>query len=252
MGWNSLYFVLGALVGSFLNVCIVRLPLNKSIVTPRSHCRHCGKTLPFYDLIPLISFLWLRGHCRFCYKPISIEYFIVELLTALGAVWTFEAFGFGIQGFSYFLFIASLIVITFIDIHHRIIPDTISIGGTILGFLLSFYFLSIDPLNSLAGILVGGGLLYVLALIYVKLTQREGMGGGDIKLTAMIGAFLGYKGVFLTLFISSILGSAWGILWVILKKQNLQIALPYGPFLAIGAVMVLFFQDYFQYLFGLF
>ena len=251
MAWNdSLIFVLGALIGSFLNVCIVRIPREESILLPRSHCRHCNAPLPFYDLIPLLSYLRLKGRCRFCHKRISFEYFMVELLTAFLAVWTISTFGLRVQGASYFVFVCSLIVITFIDIHHRIIPDTISIGGTILGFLLSFYFLNITPVESLLGIVSGGGLLFLLAMIYFKITKREGMGGGDIKLAAMIGAFLGYQGVFLTLFLSSIIGSLWGLSLVVLNKKAFSETLPYGPFLALGALLTLFFQDTILYFLG--
>ncbi|MBI3019544.1 MAG: prepilin peptidase [Deltaproteobacteria bacterium] len=249
MEWINLFtFGLGALVGSFLNVCITRLPKEESILWPRSHCDHCQKKLAWYDLIPLLSTVLLRGRCRFCQKKISIEYFIVELVTAFLAVWTLDQFGFRPQGFAYFLFVASLIVITVIDIHHRIIPDVISLGGILLGFLLSLHFLEIDYLESLIGILAGGGFLLFLAWIYFKFTRREGMGGGDIKLAAMIGAFLGYKSILLVLFLSSILGSFWGLFMVLLKKESLQAALPFGPFLAGAALITLFYGDLLLYL----
>jgi len=255
MEWINLFtFGLGALVGSFLNVCITRLPQEgpkaQSIVWPRSHCDQCQKKLPWHDLIPLLSYMILRGRCRFCQKKISFEYFIVELATAFLAVWTFDQFGFRPQGFAYFLFVASLIVITVIDIHHRIIPDVISLGGTLLGFLLSLHFLDIDPLESLMGILIGGGFLFILAWTYFKATQREGMGGGDIKLSAMIGAFLGYKSILLVLFLSSILGSFWGLFLILLKKESLKTALPFGPFLAGAALITLFYGDLLFYFLG--
>ncbi len=255
MEWSNLFtFGLGALVGSFLNVCITRLPLEESkgesILWPRSHCDHCQKKLPWYDLVPLISYVGLRGRCRFCQKPISIEYFLVELITAFLAVWTLDQFGFRPQGFATFLFVASLIVITAIDIHHRIIPDVISIGGTVLGFLLSFHFLDIGYRDSLIGIVVGGGFLFILAWAYFKATQREGMGGGDIKLAAMIGAFLGYKSILLVLFLSSILGSLWGLFLILLKKESLKTALPFGPFLAGAALITLFYGEWILYFLG--
>src|SRR3989338_2735192 len=228
MEWSNLFtFGLGALVGSFLNVCITRLPKEESILWPRSHCDHCQKKLPWHDLIHLLSAVVLGGRCRFCRKKISIEYFIVELITAFLAVWTFDHFGFRPQVLAYFLFVAFLIVITVIDIHHRIIPDILSLGGTLLGFLLSLHFLDIDTVESLVGIFVGGGFLLILAWAYFKATQREGMGGGDIKLAAMIGAFLGYKSILLVLFISSILGSFWGLFLILLKKESLKTALPF-------------------------
>ena len=254
MEWSSLaslwYLIFGGLIGSFLALCIVRIPREESIISPRSHCRHCQKVLPAYDLIPIFSYLWLKGECRFCGESIATEYPVVEIVTAVMAVWTFETFGFRILGFSYFLFVASLIVITFIDLHFRIIPDSISIGGTLLGFLLSLHVLPIGYVNSLLGILTGGGLLLALALVYYKLTKREGMGGGDIKLAAMIGAFLGYKGVILTLLVSSVIGSIAGLLMIAINKKDLQYAIPYGPFLALGALLTLFFQDYFLFYLG--
>lgn len=251
MEWiNLFYFGFGALVGSFLNVCVTRLPKEESILWPRSHCDHCKKKLPWVDLIPLVSALLLRGRCRFCQKKIPIEYFIVELVTAFLAIWTFDQFGFRPQGFAYFLFVASLVVITVIDIHHRIIPDVISLGGTVLGFLLSLHFLDIDIIESLMGILVGGGFLLILAWTYFKFTSREGMGGGDIKLAAMIGAFLGYKSILLVLFLSSILGSFWGLFMILLKKESLRAALPFGPFLAGAALITLFYGDLLFYLLG--
>lgn len=251
MEWSNLgTFVFGSLIGSFLNVCIVRLPRDESVNHPRSHCRSCQKTLPFYDLIPIVSYLWRRGKCRFCNASFSIDYLIVELLAGCLSVVTFNTFGFRAMGLAYFSFVASLIAITFIDIHHRIIPDVISMGGTVLGFLLSFYFLTITPLQSFLGILSGGGILFLLAYFYFKSTKREGLGGGDIKLAAMIGAFLGYQGVFLTLFIGSMLGAVWGLIMMIIKKQNLQYALPFGPFLALGALIVLFYGDHIFYFLG--
>ncbi|MBI2646445.1 MAG: prepilin peptidase [Deltaproteobacteria bacterium] len=259
MEWINLFralvtFGFGALVGSFLNVCITRLPQEdskeRSILWPRSHCDHCQKQLPWVDLIPLVSTILLLGRCRFCKAKISFEYFIVELVTAFLAVWTFDQFGFRPQGFAYFLFVASLVVITAIDIHHRIIPDVISLGGTLLGFLLSLHFLDINYTESLLGILSGGGFLLLLAWTYFKFTSREGMGGGDIKLAAMIGAFLGYKSILLVLFLSSILGSVWGLFMILLKKENLRAALPFGPFLAGAALITLFYGELILYFLG--
>jgi len=251
MEWNNLFYVLlGAIVGSFLNVCIVRLPREESILFPRSRCRACQTPLPFFDLIPIVSYLWLWGRCRYCDERISPEYPIVEGLTAFFAWVTFDEFGFNATGISYFFFISSLIVVTFIDLHHRIIPDTISIGGIVLGFLLSFYFLPIHYLDSLFGILLGGGLLLLLAYGYFKAPKREGMGGGDIKLAAMIGAYLGYKNIFVVLMVSSVLGSLWGLSLVLFKKQNLKQAIPYGPFLAAAAAITLFYGEHILYFLG--
>ncbi len=251
MAWNNFfYIVFGAIVGSFLNVCIVRLPKDESVLFPRSHCRSCETPLPFYDLIPIVSYIWLWGQCRHCGQKIAAEYPIVEALTAILSWVVFDEFGLTAGGISYFFFISSLIVVTFIDLHHRIIPDTISIGGIILGFLLSFGLLGINYIESLLGILLGGGLLLLLAYIYFKATKREGMGGGDIKLAAMMGAFLGYKNIFVVLMVSSILGSLWGLSLVLLRKQNLKEAIPYGPFLAAAGIITLFYGEHILFFLG--
>ncbi|HBQ20716.1 MAG: peptidase A24 [Deltaproteobacteria bacterium GWA2_38_16] len=253
MEWsNFFYLMFGALLGSFLNVCIVRLPKEESIIWPSSHCRHCNKTLPWYDLIPILSYLYLLGRCQFCKEKISVEYPLIELITAFLALWVFHEFGFRTQGFAYLIFVSALLVTTVIDIHYRIIPDSISIGGTILGFLLSFHFLQISYIDSSLGILLGGGVLFIIAYLYLKFTGREGMGGGDIKLAAMIGAFLGYKFVFLVLFISSIAGSLVGIGLILIQRQDLKSALPFGPFLAVGALSSLFYGEPLLYWLGYF
>ncbi|OGQ17530.1 MAG: hypothetical protein A3B70_02825 [Deltaproteobacteria bacterium RIFCSPHIGHO2_02_FULL_40_11] len=245
MIWNNFLFVVfGAIVGSFLHVCIVRLPQNESILRPRSHCRNCKKKLPWYDLIPILSYLWLRGRCRFCKAQFSIEHFLVELFTALIALWVFSTFGTTPLGLTYFAFVSSLIVVTCIDLHHRIIPDSISLGGTALGLVLSFFVLPITPLESFLGAFIGGGFLLLLAWGYFKLTGREGMGGGDIKLTAMFGAFLGFQSVFLILFVASILGAVWGAGLMLFQRKDLQYAVPFGPFLALGAILTLFYGDF--------
>lgn len=234
-------FTFGACIGSFLNVCIWRLPESQSIVSPPSKCPNCNKPIRFYDNIPIISYIWLWGKCRACRKPISIRYPLVEIITGLFACITAIKFGISYEALIYFIFIAALIVTTFIDIDHQIIPDIISLPGIAIGLLFSIVFESLHYKDSLIGILIGGGSLFLIAWGYHFFTGKDGMGGGDIKLLAMIGAFIGWKGVFFTIFVSSATGSIIGIMLMLIKQKDLKLAVPFGPFLAIGAILYIFF-----------
>ncbi len=234
-------FFLGLCIGSFLNVCIYRLPLGKSIVRPRSMCPSCGHPIHLLDNIPLFSFLILRGKCRHCHTHIPWRYPLVELITGLFAVCIFLKFGLQVQAPIYLLFIAGLLIITFIDIDHKIIPDMISLPGILIGFAAAFIMPDLGYKNSLAGILIGGGSLYTIAWIYTLITKREGMGGGDIKLLAMIGAFIGWQGVIFTIFTASALGTAAGLIQMIISRSNMKLAIPFGPFLSMGAITFIFF-----------
>jgi leader peptidase (prepilin peptidase)/N-methyltransferase len=246
-------FILGAIVGSFLNVCIVRIPEGDSIVHPPSHCPDCKTAIHFYDNIPLVSYLLLRGRCRCCGGRISARYFVVELLTATLGVVLFQRFGSGLAFLAGFVFVAALIVISFIDLRVRIVPDVISLPGIVIGLSFSVIgrFLISDPhavvpspLSALLGVLVGGGFLLALAWAYEIFTGVEGMGGGDIKLLAMIGAFLGWTSIPFTLFFASLTGSAIGLGFMIAKGVGRRFALPFAPFLCVGALLYLLFgQD---------
>jgi leader peptidase (prepilin peptidase)/N-methyltransferase len=235
--------IIGAMVGSFLNVCICRLPKGESIVTPRSHCPQCQTLIRFYDNIPLFSYLFLRGKCRSCGAPISIQYPIVEGVTALGSLVLFLKFGVSWEYLLYFSFLSALIVITVIDLYHQIIPDVISLPGIGVGLLASLLLPRLSFLNSLTGVLLGGGSLFLVATVYQWLFKREGMGGGDVKLLGMVGAFLGWKAVILTILFSSFIGSVTGILFIAIKGKDLKYAIPFGPFLSLGAVLSLFFGE---------
>lgn len=234
-------FLMGCCVGSFLNVCIYRLPNALSVVTPRSACPVCGSAIAWYDNIPIFSYLLLRGRCRSCKSPISIRYLIVELLCGGFAVALWVRYGFHWQTLIYFVFVAALLVITFIDIDHRIIPNVISLPGIPMGFAASFVLNSPDWLGSLLGIALGGGSLLAIATGYRLITGKEGMGMGDIKLLAMIGAFLGWQGVLFTIMASSFIGTVVGTIAMIKAGKGLKMAVPFGPFLAIGAILYLFF-----------
>ncbi|KPJ77079.1 MAG: peptidase A24 [Deltaproteobacteria bacterium SG8_13] len=234
-------FAFGLCVGSFLNVCIYRIPESKSIVTPGSMCPRCGVKIRFYDNIPLLSYLLLRGRCRNCRASIAVRYPLVELLSGALAVAVLIKFGLTPEAAVTYGFAAVLIVITFIDIDHRIIPDVISLPGIAAFFLAARLVPSVTWLDSLIGILAGGGSLFLVAWFYHLITRKEGMGGGDIKLLAMIGAMIGWKGVLFTIFASSASGTLVGLIVMLIKRQNMKLAVPFGPFLALGAVMYLFY-----------
>ncbi len=233
-------FLFGALIGSFLNVCILRIPEKKSIVSPPSHCPGCGAGIRFYDNIPVLSYLFLLGKCRNCGERISPRYPLIELITAVASLTCFFYFGLTLAWFGFFILVASLIVITFIDLDHRIIPDVISLPGIVVGFAFSFFLPHITWVQSLIGIAVGGGSLLMVAVIYEAITKQEGMGGGDIKLLAMLGAFLGWEGVLFVIMASSLLGTLVGGSVMLLAGRDGKYAIPFGPFLSLGAVLYLF------------
>ena len=244
--------IFGALIGSFLNVCIFRLPKEESIIWPGSYCPHCKNPIKFYDNIPLISYLVLRGRCRSCKGSISLQYPAVEGITALSSLFLFIRFGLSLSFLIYFAFVAGLIVITVIDLFHQIIPDLISLPGIAMGLLLSLINPNITFSNSMIGVLIGGGSLFAVATVYHWLFKRVGMGGGDVKLLAMIGAFLGWKAVILTIFLSSLIGSLVGIIVMVSKGRDFRYAIPFGPFLSLGAVFSLFYgQEIISWYLGL-
>lgn len=238
MEWMG--FIFGLVIGSFLNVCIHRLPSSQSIVHPRSRCPQCGHLIRIYDNIPVLSYLILRGRCRDCGARISLRYPVVELLSGAFAAMAVARFGLGWQALLMYALIAGFLVITFIDLDHRIIPDVITLPGIPIGLAASFGPGMISPLESLVGILAGGGSLFLVAWGYQLVTQREGMGGGDIKLLAMIGAFIGWKGVLLTIFIASLTGTLAGMALIFRRRGDMKLAVPFGPFLAVGAIAYLF------------
>lgn len=239
----AIVFVFGAMIGSFLNVCIVRLPEERSIVRPRSHCPACGDEIAWYDNVPMLSYLLLRGRCRGCRIRISPLYPTVELLTGALAVALWLRLGTTLAFAGYFAFAAALVTITFIDLDHRIIPDVISLPGIAIGLAVSFVSPLVTPVGALAGALVGGGILLAVAGAYQMIRGQEGMGGGDIKLLAMIGAFLGWQSVFVTLMLASLIGSVIGVGLMLYQRADTRLAIPFGPFLAGGALISLFFGD---------
>lgn len=230
-----LVFIFGLIVGSFLNVCIHRIPRSESILFPPSHCPRCSRRITWKDNIPVISFLFLRGRCRFCGEGISFRYPLVELLTAFFSLYLFLVSSSLIEYLIYFVFTASLIAISFIDLQHRVIPNQISIPGIFLGFLASFLLPRITWADSLLGILLGGGIIYLVIAVYYLFTRREGMGGGDLKLLAMIGAFLGWQGAVFSLMAGALIGSVLGLTLMLVKGWGRRAQIPFGPFLSLGA-----------------
>jgi len=226
----------GALIGSFLNVCIHRLPRGTSIVWPASACPTCGRALSWFENIPIVSYAFLRGRCRTCRTPISPRYPIVEALTAamFGLAWWY--YGPTPLVASRIVFGCMLIVLFAIDLEHHLLPNVITIPGIVIGFLFSVIN---DPgwKSSLIGIVVGGGVLYVIAEGYYRVRHEEGLGMGDVKMLALIGAFLGWPLTLLSLMIASIAGTIIGIALIATGRGTMKYALPFGTFLAIGAAV---------------
>lgn len=242
-------FLIGSIVGSFLNVCIYRIPKGMSIVFPSSRCPSCNNPVRPLDNIPILSYLLLKGRCRFCREKISIRYPIVESLNAILYVIVLWRFGAYFSWFLliYFIFISSLIVITFIDLEYQIIPNGITLSGIPLALvfgstILPDAFSRADLLGfkaSIIGILLGGGLFYIIRVLGTLVFKKEAMGGGDIKLMAMVGGILGWKGVLLTTFIGSLAGSIIGISLILKKGGEWGSRIPFGPYLAFGTVLSL-------------
>lgn len=239
MIWPVVVGLLGLFIGSFLNVCIYRLPRSESIVWPGSHCPTCGAAVKPWDNIPVLSYAILRGRCRQCAAPISPRYPLVEILSALLALALLYRFGPSVAFVIYYLFACALLVITFIDLDYQIIPDSISIGGIVVGLVLVAW-LPISYRDALIGLGLGAGSLIAIIYGYFLLTKRQGMGGGDVKLLGMIGVFIGWQGVLFTIFISSVIGTVVGIAWILMQGKNMKAAIPFGPFLSLGAIIYLF------------
>jgi leader peptidase (prepilin peptidase) / N-methyltransferase len=231
----SVVGVFGLLIGSFLNAVIHRVPRKQSIVSPGSQCPACGYALRWYDNIPVVSYVMLGARCRKCRQPISIRYPIVELITAAVFVAHYFVFGWTLLLAVRLLFAASLVALFAIDLEHKLLPDVITLPGIVIGILASV-FLPPGVMESLIGMLIGGGVLWLIGEAYFRYSGEEGMGGGDVKMLAMIGAFLGWKLVLVTLVLSSVLGSVLGLTIIAIKRGNMKYALPFGTFLALGAL----------------
>lgn len=234
-------FLFGLALGSFLNVCIYRIPIKKSIISPPSNCPQCGERIRFYDNIPLLSFMLLSGKCRYCHNPISWRYPVVEIVTGLLSIALFTRYGLSYQYFILLFFTIALVAISFIDLEHQIIPDILSLPGILAGLVASLVFEHILWLDSLIGIIVGGGSLYLIGKSYELITRKEGIGGGDVKLLAMIGAWMGWRALPLIVLMSSLIGAIIGSVFLLLSGKGLRARIPFGPFLSIGSLLYIFF-----------
>ncbi len=241
-------FLAGLCIGSFLNVCIWRIPRDESIVRPGSHCPACNHAIAPWDNIPLLSWLLLRGRCRHCHAPISPRYVVVELLTGalFAGIWLVH--GWTVQTPVYWLFAAALILGTFVDLDHLILPDRVTIGGMIAGPVLALAFPELHDqterlpalIQSLTGLGLGGGLLWLVAILGRAALKREAMGLGDVKLLGAIGACLGWRAVLFTVFVSSFSGTLFGLGLIAAGRKELQSRIPYGPHLALAAILWMF------------
>jgi leader peptidase (prepilin peptidase)/N-methyltransferase len=257
----GIVLLFGLIVGSFLNVCIARIPLEISIIHPPSHCPRCKTPIRWYDNIPLLSYAVLRGKCRTCGQRISWRYPLVELLNGLLYLWAIIEFDFTGEAFLVMVLCSSLVVITFIDLDHQIIPDVITFPGMVIGLVVAPFFMTplavplpfglgslLPPLgqygtsflNAFIGLLLGGAPLYLIGLLWEKLRKVEAMGGGDVKFMAMAGSFLGWKGAFLTIMIGALAGSTVGVALILLKRHRADKVIPFGPFLAFGTILTMF------------
>ncbi len=234
-------FIFGLALGSFLNVCIYRIPLKESVISPPSKCPQCGKRIKFYDNIPLLSFILLSGKCRYCNNPISWRYPIIETITGLLSIALFIRYGLSFQYFILLFFAMALVTISFIDLDHQIIPNIISLPGILAGLVVSIVFEHVLWLDSFIGIIVGGGALYLIGWGYEFITGKEGIGGGDVKLLAMIGAWLGWRPLALIVLMSSLVGIIIGSVFLLMSGKGLRSRIPFGPFLSIGSLLYLFF-----------
>lgn len=235
--------VAGALIGSFLNVCIYRLPRGESIVWPGSHCPSCKKAIACYDNMPLLSYLWLAGRCRACRTSIPIRYPLVEAANVAGYLAILAVFGPTWTTAFYAPLFSALLVVSGTDLTHKIIPDAVTLPGIVLGLIGAATVLPVGLINALLGVAVGGGILWGLAWVSPYLFGKEGMGGGDIKLLAMIGAFLGWKPALLTIMIGSLAGSIIGVSLIACRLMKRDEYIPFGPFLVLGAVLSMFFAQ---------
>lgn len=236
-------FLIGLLLGSFFNVCIYRIPREQSIIFPPSYCPFCCKRLTWRDLIPVFSWIFLRGKCRYCKQRISYRYPLIELTTGLIFLLLYIEFGISGTFLTYSILCSILIIATVIDIEHQIIPNGLVLTGTVAGIALTLAGLSVHWKDALIGILAGGGTFLLVAFLSQLILKKEGMGGGDIKLMAMIGLMIGWKLTVLTILVSVYAGGLVGGLLLLCGIKKRGDAIPYGPFIAAGTIVSVIFGD---------
>ena len=235
----AVVFILGILFGSFANVCIYRLPQRLSIIFPRSHCPSCQEALRPWHNIPLLSYLLLGGQCSRCKTTISLRYPLIELSNGLLYIFVYHQYHLSMQTVVFALLATALLIVSCIDIAHTIIPDAITLPGIVVGMCTSLWLTPVGIRNAILGVVLGGGLFLLMAILSVMILKREGMGGGDIKLIAMLGAFLGWHAVLVTIFLAAVLGACVGLSLILLRCQGRREPLPFGPFLALGALLAM-------------
>ena len=237
-------FLIGSIVGSFLNVCIHRLPLDLSIVTPRSRCPNCETLIPWYHNVPILSYLWLRAKCFHCGVRISPVYPFVELLTAVLFWLLYRYFGISALFFIYAYFGCSIIILIFVDYYHRLLPAVVTYPAILIGILTSFVNPYIGPKDSIIGVLLGAGILLAVYFFYKFVRKKDGLGEGDIVMLAMVGAFLGWQNVLLVLFLSSLVGSLTGLIFIVFLKKGTDFLYPYGTFIGAASLPAIFWGEY--------
>ena len=236
-------FILGTLLGSFANVCIYRLPQRLSIIFPGSHCPFCQEALRPWQNIPLLSYLLLGGQCAKCKMAIALRYPLIELSNGLLYVFLYYQYHLSVQTVVFALLTTALLIVSCIDLAHTIIPDAITLPGIVVGLGTSLWLTPVGLRNALLGVVLGGGLFLLMAILSVVILQREGMGGGDIKLIAMLGAFLGWQAVLVTIFLAAVLGASVGLTLILVRRKGRREPLPFGPFLALGALLAIVWGD---------
>jgi leader peptidase (prepilin peptidase)/N-methyltransferase len=239
----AVVFMIGLLFGSFANVCIYRLPQRLSIIFPGSHCPSCQEALRPWHNIPLLSYLLLAGQCAMCKTTISPRYPLIELSNGLLYIFLYYQFHVSVQTVVFALLTTALLIVSCIDLAHTIIPDAITLPGIVTGLGTSFWLTPVGVHNAVLGVMLGGGLFLLMAILSVVILKREGMGGGDIKLIAMLGAFLGWHAVLVTIFLAAVLGACVGLTLIFLRHKGRREPLPFGPFLALGALLAMVWGD---------
>lgn len=233
-------FVLGAILGSFANVIILRLPKGESIARPRSRCPHCQTPIKWYDNVPILAWFYLRGKCRKCHSRVSWRYPFVEALMAVAFLTTYHFVGWNWFLLEALYLVFALITVSMIDIDHFILPDVFTLSGIVIGLLGAMLNPERSFVDALLGVFLGGGFLWAIAYFYYVIRKEEGMGGGDIKLLAWIGAVLGWKAIPFVIISSSLIGSLGGGLAALRQRKGLKTVIPFGPYLALGALIFLF------------